>query len=124
MSYADLTYYKNTWKGTTISDADTTKWLDRATDDIDIITNQSIDISILTTKQLDYLKKANCSQAEYYINNGQDGIDGESLSIGQFSISGVSKSNDNLCDLAYKYLDAAGLNFAGVGICDRYHDGY
>ena len=119
MAYTTLTFYKTVWQGFSNSDTETQKYIDRAADDIDIMTNLSIEVSLLTAKQLEFLQKANCAQAESYIK-GSDDYD--SLSIGSFSISGNKESNDNLCKEALKYLNAAGLFFSGVKTrCSRYH---
>lgn len=117
MSYADLTFYKNTWKGTLSTDAEITKYLDRATDDINIMTNYSIDVSTLNTLQLELLKKSNCAQAENYIVNGESETMGDNIRIGSFSMSGGKQINANVSDKAFKYLDAAGLYYAGLSLC-------
>lgn len=125
MSYADLTYYKTTWRGSG-SDADITKYLELATDDIDILINNQIDITELTEKQIDYLKKANCSQTEYYIDNGYDEATNnyDSVSVGKVSLSSKNKRNTSiLCDTALKYLEGAGLLDRSVRVCtSEYHD--
>jgi hypothetical protein len=117
MAYADLTYYKTTYLGTSVIDAETTKWLSRAADDIDAM--GSIDVDELTASQLELLKKANCAQAEYYVSNGaiyNEGV--QSASIGKFSYSGKSSSGMQglLSSRAMQYLLTAGLGGSMVDV--------
>ena len=42
MAYADLTYYKTTYGGRSVVDDETTKWLERASDDLDMMTGFQI----------------------------------------------------------------------------------
>ena len=67
--YADLAYYKTSYIGETATDAEITKWLSRAGDDIDATTG-GIDTDTLNSFQLELVKTANCAQAEFYIMNG------------------------------------------------------
>ena len=124
MSYANFTYYSTIWKGES-AESDISKYLERASDDIDMITDNQIDISELTTKQLDYLKKANCIQADYYVSRGYDEDVYNSLSIGKVSLSGPMKKVSELNEKAKQYLNSAGLLDRSVRICiDQYHDFY
>lgn len=121
MAYADLTYYKTTYGGRSVVDAETTKWLERAADDIDHMTSHSIVEADLSAWQLDQVKKANCAQAEYYVINGDtyntDAV--QSASIGKFSYSGGSSSRPTLSPRAISYLSDAGLMFAGVQVAGQ-----
>jgi hypothetical protein len=118
MAYADLTYYKTTYGGRSVSDPETTKWLSRAADDIDHMTGHSIVEADLSAWQLDMVKKANCAQAEYYVTNGDaynsDTV--QSASIGKFSYSGGSSARPTLSPRAINYLADSGLMFAGVDV--------
>ena len=113
--YADLTYYKTTYIGETATDAEITKWLSRASDDIDAMTG-GIDTDDLNSFQLELVKKANCAQAEFYIMNGDVmGGSASSISLGSFSMSGASETG-SFSSRAKNYLILAGLGFAGVQI--------
>lgn len=117
MAYADLSYYKTTYLGASVIDAETTKWLSRASDDIDAMV--SIDVDELTAGQIDLLKRANCAQAEYYVSNGATYNDGvQSASIGKFSYSGKTSSGMHglLSSRAMQYLLTAGLGGAMVDV--------
>jgi hypothetical protein len=122
MSYADLDYYRDTYKGEPETD-DTTlqKWLDRATDDIDYVTNNNIDVSTLTVYQLEELKKANCAQSETYVKNGDLNGDGSfnEVSVGSFSIKGgmIVSGGVIISGRAYRYLSNAGLLYRGISVC-------
>jgi hypothetical protein len=120
MAYADLTYYKTTYGGRSIVDAETTVFLERASDDIDMKTHGNIVLADLTTEQLTWLKKANCAQAEYYVTNGAEynnSTQVQSAGIGKFSYSGKSSSGgQSVCSRAYGYLAQTGLLFAGLKV--------
>lgn len=107
MAYATLTYYKTTYVGETASDADITKWLSRASDDLDALSILPIDITAMSADQLDLLAKATCAQAEGYIQGGGD-FEG-SVSLGSFSINGSAKKAGGLYDRASKYAFRLGL---------------
>jgi len=114
MAYATLTYYKTTYVGESASDADITKWLDRASDDIDAMTVLPIDVDTLSATQLDLLSRAACAQAEGYIRNGGDEFSG-SVSLGGFSMNGASKKSGGFFDRAARYLFRLGLLNRSVG---------
>jgi hypothetical protein len=120
MAYADLTYYKTTYVGRSVVDAETTKWLERASDDLDMMTGFQIVEADLSPWQLTQVKKACCAQAEFYVTNGEtynaDAV--QSASIGKFSYSGGSSgsSRPTLSPRAMNYLSATGLMFAGVSV--------
>jgi len=122
MAYADTTYYRSTYIGRTCTDDDTLeKWLARAADDLDCLTLGGIVVADLTAANLEYLKKANCAQAENYVISGDGSDSVESFSIGAFSMKQASGSTTNvICDRASRYLFQAGLGFRGVQICNRY----
>lgn len=119
MAYADLTYYKTTYGGRSIVDDETTKWLERASDDLDMMTGFQIVESNLSLWQLTQVKKACCAQAEFYVTNGETYNAGtvQSASIGKFSYSGSSgSSRPTLSPRAMSYLSSTGLMFAGVSV--------
>jgi len=124
MAYATLTYYKSTYGGKSVDDTETTKWLNRASDTIDMATGGVIDTSTLSTYQNDMLQKACCAQTEYYVVNGDDyntsGV--SSASIGKFSYSnGSTTKTPSLVDRAMQYLELAGLTFRGINRAGAYY---
>lgn len=118
MAYADLTYYKTTYGGRSVVDAETTKWLDRAADDIDNMTDHRIVEADLSPWQLVQLKKANCAQAEYYVINGDtyNSDTMQSAVIGKFSYSGGSSGRRTMSPRAMQYLLSTGLAGSAVAV--------
>ena len=117
MSYATLDYYKNTYLGAADTDANITKWLARASDDIDITCLYNVPAT-LTAEQSTLLQKACCAQAENYVINGDGPGDGASLSIGSFSISNNregSAENPVLCGKAMRFLAFTGFQNRSIG---------
>lgn len=94
MSYATLDYYKNTYGGKTAADATITACLNRASDDLDIATMNRIIAADMEAEELALLYKANCAQAEFYVDNGTSATQGGggSASLGSFSYSGDAVS--------------------------------
>lgn len=124
MSYADKTYYRNTYIGRPCTvDATLDKWLSRASDDLDIYTYGGIDTTELSDTQLTALKKACCAQAEKYVIDGDEIDDTESFSLGAFSIKSSSGGSGAgagvLCERAERYLSLSGLLFRGVRVRKR-----
>lgn len=124
MSYADKTYYRNTYIGRACSvDATLEKWLSRASDDLDIYTYNGIDTDELSADQLTALQKACCAQAENYVMNGDEINDTESFSLGSFSIKtstgGTGAGAGVLCERAERYLSLSSLLFRGVRVSKR-----
>lgn len=127
MSFADLTYYRDTYNGRTVSDDDELqRLLDRAAQDLELYLGETITLTDYETDQQTALKNANCAQAEYMSVNG-DGLDSfDSFSLGQFSISSKSSAQSMIGGLskrAYQYLLIAGLSFRGIR-CSRYRAEY
>lgn len=88
MAYADADYYNDTYLGHAAPDDDTlTRYLQRASDDIDAVCINGIDTDDLEADALDYLKKATCARAEQYVMAGTDDPDESTGSLGAFSIS-------------------------------------
>jgi hypothetical protein len=111
--YTTLTYYRSTYLGQAVAD-DTklTQLLTRASDDMDIATLGRIDTTEMGAKELDWLAKATCAQAESYAQNGiTETATGASVSLGSFSESGNSGSNTAgaVCSRASRYLMMTGL---------------
>lgn len=88
--YADSDYYKNTYKGIIIPDAELPNKLETASDDIDNLTYNRITalgFENLTEFQQDKIKKAVCIQADYlyqygdYLNLPVDGYTAGSISL-------------------------------------------
>lgn len=108
--YADLDYYRDTYIGETVSDDTTlTKYLTRATQDIDTASLGRIDTDDMGDEQLELLKNATCAQAEFYAQNGTADLGG-SVSLGSFSCSDVgSMSFGGMCSRAVRFLALSGL---------------
>ena len=108
--YADLDYYRTAYIGETVTDDTTlTKYLTRATQDIDIASLGRIDTDNMGDEQLALLKNANCAQAEFYAQNGTADLGG-SVSLGSFSGSdGSSASSGGMCSRAARFLALSGL---------------
>lgn len=73
MSYADKTFYKDTFKGTTLPDDVIEQQLEFASYDIDSLTYNRITkkgFNSLTEFQQDKIKIANCMQAEFLYTYG------------------------------------------------------
>jgi hypothetical protein len=117
MSYADLTYYKNTYLGRSVVDAETTKWLSRASDDVDAMTGGFV-LEDLTDTQLELVKKATCAQAEYYVMNGDAYNTGaiQSAGIGKFNYSGNTGNRGAFAPRCIQYLEQSGLMFRGLEV--------
>ena len=126
MAYATLEYYQNTYKGTLSTTTEVEKMLERASDDIDLVTHNSFTVDALTEYQLEQVKKACCAQAEYYVLNGETYNDSGagSVTIGKFSMSGGSSgAGKTMNRRGMQYLDQAGLLFAGVQLAGGvYHE--
>lgn len=110
MAYATLEYYKTTYGGASAADATITAYLNRASDDMDMMSMVAIDTASMGVEQLDLLAKATCAQAEGYINNGDAELSSGSVSLGAFSMSGASGSKKSgLFTRAYRFAVMAGL---------------
>ena len=91
--FADVTFYKDTYLGhPAADDTELARYLQRASDDIDAICINGIDVTALSADAVVWLKKATCARAEQYIMSGtEDPDESASGSLGGFSIS----SSDN-----------------------------
>lgn len=113
MSYVDSIYYKGTYKGTLIPDAELDSKLEFASDDINSLTyNRIIGLGFdnLTPFQQDKIKKAVCIQAEFnyqygdYMDLPVDSYSAGSVSL-NFGNSSVVKSPNSVAN----YLRQTGL---------------
>jgi len=136
MSYADLTYYKSTYYGYDPGDdTEIAKNLSRATDDINSLCGRISDFieTDYTTAEWNYLKKINCTQAEYLIKTGDDGTEKEIKSESTSNYSYQYKDNQGmsggLCKRALKLLRISPFytpNILATGdrLCDRLVEDY
>ena len=121
MSYADLAYYKTVYKGIDPQDdVELQTALDRATDDIDIRCSGPLTESDYHANQWENLKKANCAQAEFYVQNGDvyNSTTGESATIGKYSYSG-GKGGALVSPRFKQYLAASGICNSAVPVKGR-----
>jgi hypothetical protein len=89
----DYTYYIDEYKGETMDQSEFDKWNLRAEDDIN---NNSISgIDNIESWEEEFVKKAICSQIEYYYLNGDsyNDLPSSSEAIGKYSRSGGGSSN-------------------------------
>lgn len=89
-------------------------YLARASDDMDIVSLGKLDSTALEVEELAILVKATCAQAEHYVLNGTSGFEG-SVSLGIFSMSGVKKPVEVVCDRAMRFLAMIGMTNRSVG---------
>lgn len=114
----DLDYYNNTYYGEAISDETEFNKLNlRAEDDINNSSVTSIDD--IEDWETDYVKKAICSQIEFYYLNGDtyNDISSDSESIGKYSRSAGSSagsSNAILCQRGKQYLQQSNMLYRGI----------
>ncbi len=105
MPYADAEYYKNTYGGSVIPDAELVRQLDRASDHVDAITYNRIvthGFESLTAFQQTRVKKAVCTHADFqyqygpYLNMPLSGYSagGISLSFKSVEYGGVKTSEE------------------------------
>lgn len=109
MAYATVDYYKTTYKGTIVTDAEIEQQLERASDVLDVISGYNIEN--LTPFQGGLVKKACCAQAESQIM-GADDI--QSASIGSFSYTLKSGGRVYITEKAMQLIEAAGLLYRGL----------
>lgn len=126
MNYIDITYYRDTYNSAgEIIDADITRYIQRAEEWIDDMTqnriiNQGFDN--LSTFQQGMVKKAAAAYVEFTSVNGELEIGGsnnaESFSIGSVSLSNTSNTNVQsgiTSYRAYRFLVRSGLAYRGIG---------
>ena len=100
--YANSEYYKNTFKGTLITDDnDIIKYLTLASEKIDELTfNRIVAIGFenLTSFQKEKIQRAVCLHADYIFENGT-----EIAQISSFSVLDINVSVDNKNSIEAKY---------------------
>lgn len=113
--YADSVYYKDTYKGTSIPDAELDSHLQRASDLIDQLTYFRIvdGLTSLTAFQQTQIKNAVCSQADrsYELNGMVEGIG--SYNVGDVSVS-LKDGFEPVSRTAMGYLRSTGLMYRGL----------
>ena len=99
---------------------DVTRLLARASELIDYITRNRVDVSII--KHEEAARKATCAQYEWWAEVGDElGLMSQisSMSIAEFSFSGGSSQQSELKTVAKRaeqYLNLEGLLYRGVGL--------
>lgn len=119
MSYVTTEFYKNTYHGNSIPDAELQSRLDRASMDVDIITHRKIyklgGFEKLSKFEQLQVQLAVCSQAEYtYTKESMRGI--SSYSIGDISV-GVDAEVFSPSDYGLacmQHLNATRLTYRGL----------
>jgi len=119
VGYVDSIYYKDTYKGTQISDAELPLLLVQAEDNIEQLTYFRIGqrgFENLSSFQQRYIQMAICVQAEHLNTYG----DMLSASLGGYSVGSVSVSFEGKSDMRYSkqalsYLISTGFMYRGLG---------
>lgn len=139
MTYADIDYYNDTYKGspelldTPQAEEDESNrllergsdWIDRQTRDrIVNMADDNIDriegLGKLSAKQQENVKKANCAWVEATLQNGEvdvSNLDGTGFSLGDYSQSpngGNTASQRAIYQRAFYFLDRTGLTYKGT----------
>ncbi|MDK0630288.1 hypothetical protein ACSXCW_03560 [Clostridium perfringens] len=116
MSYVDSSYYKDNFKGNILNDDTLENRLERASDQIDVLTyNRIIGIEFknLSPFQQDKIKKAVCLQAEFieqygeFINMPLSGFSAGSTSV---SFNGSIINGITTTQEVINYISQTGLN--------------
>lgn len=115
MAYADATYYKTTFAGANIPDAELDAFLARASDVVDSLTFNKITLlTDLSVFQQNAVKKATCYQADhlYAIKDFDDNV--QSYSVEGVSVSYKESAGRKVSSDALPYLMSAGLLYRGL----------
>lgn len=117
MSYADITYYRDTYKGVQAGDTELARLLMRGADDLDNISIIDYDNMSATNQEL--IKKANCMQTEHLLS--VDGLDGfTSIKLGNLSLSGAqSTASGQVQSSVKRLLSQAGVEYRATVICNN-----
>lgn len=115
----DYSYYTDEYKGQISDETEFDRLNLRAEDDMQMKSCKSLDECLTIT--LPFLKKAICSQIEYYYLNGDtyNDLNADSQSLGKFSYSGGSANNADvgvLSPRAKNYFNQTELSFVGVDL--------
>ena len=132
MAYVTPEYYVETYKGVD-AHADLERLLERASDIIDMATSNKLQIIPLENYPdfvQEQVKKAVCSQVEYFISMGgyETVMTGESeignASLGSFSYKEKNENRDRSVALispsALQYLKSTGLLYSGIEVGGLY----
>lgn len=115
MSYADISYYRDTYKGVPAGDTELARLLSRGADDLDNIA--VIDFDNMTAESQDLIKKANCMQTEHLLS--VDGLEGfTSIKLGNLSLSGAESNKSGQVQPDVKrLLSRAGVEWRATVVC-------
>ena len=126
MPYITMEYYKSEYVGAEVTESELPRFIQRASDVIDQVTNYAIkDFEKLHPFVQKQVMKATAAQVEFFqLNGGTDisitGDNATGVQIGKFSYGGGSRSSggvdptiaDNLVDI----LLPTGLLYSGLGV--------
>lgn len=120
MAYVNSTYYKSTYEGTLIPDAQLNQYLQRASDGIDELTYFSISsktggFSGLTTFQQRQVSMAVCFQADHLFNYGDmPSVSLEGFKAGDNQVTFGKNSDLRYSRIALDYLQSTNLMYRGL----------
>ncbi|SDY13288.1 hypothetical protein [Eubacterium barkeri] len=118
MAYVDVNYYTETYRGTVLIGDDMAVKLDRASDQVDVLTFNRIvgrGFDNLTDFQQEQVKIAVCAHADFteeygtYFNSPLSGYSAGSLSVSFNSDAVVNYNGVQTSREAYGYLQKTGL---------------
>lgn len=120
MAYADYEFYKEIYKGDSLTNDNSDVWLTRASDAVNRATRSRIDSSI-TEFQLERIKYAVCLTADFLISLGDSAMSGTvtGYTIGDVSVQlsdgdKASVAAYGIPQRAYDELIQTGLLYLGV----------
>lgn len=121
MAYIDLVYYKTTFSGRIdgLTDDEITRFISRASDNIDLITDFAIsDFNLLTEYQKNCVKKSTAYFTEFFVENGDvfNEAEGGSESIGSWSSSGGSGKPQICSEAGMVWIKKSGLINSNVRV--------
>ncbi|WP_017379743.1 hypothetical protein [Paenisporosarcina sp. TG-14] len=127
MPYITLEYYNDTYHGTPIDADEIDRFIGRASDVVDMVTNYKItDFDALHPRIQELIKKATAAQVEFFeVAGGIDEIVAESLnnaSIGKFSYGNkassgnLSRTQAAISPLVIQFLSHTGLLNRSVSV--------
>lgn len=108
MPYVDKTFYTDTYKGESVSDADFPSLLQRAEEIIEEMTMYGLTLptfNAMSEEHQERVKRAICAQIEYLDANGgadmDNGADLQSAGLGKFNYSKASGSDGSTKQSVY-----------------------
>ncbi len=129
MGYIDITYYKSEYKGEITGDEQLEKYIERASEKVDMLTHYVLkghEFTNLATFLQEQVKKATAAQTEFYVLNGGDTTfntsdDMQNVSIGSFSYQTNNNSSvkNDVSERAIELLSPTGLLYSGIGVVHR-----